>query len=114
MQPFSVNYYFLILFSVTYNPAVHDTGSDIDQSQFSLVLTYISWRHGDCGIQILFVAEAHSGIPVVLVLVEGGYDAIKDVSRSIEARIPCVVCEGTGRAADILSYAYHHYVTTRK
>ena len=58
--------------------------------------------------------EPGCGIPVVLVVVEGGFDAIMDVSRSIKARIPCVICEGTGRAADILAYAYSHFVTTRE
>ena len=58
--------------------------------------------------------ESGLGIPVVLVVVEGGYDAIDDVIRSLEAKIPVVVCEGTGRAADILAYAYRNFVTTRK
>uniref|UniRef100_A0A2C9KDE9 TRPM SLOG domain-containing protein n=1 Tax=Biomphalaria glabrata TaxID=6526 RepID=A0A2C9KDE9_BIOGL len=46
------------------------------------------------------------GIPLVLLLVEGGTDAIQDVSVSLAQGIPVVVCAGTGRAADILAYAY--------
>ncbi|ELT87598.1 hypothetical protein CAPTEDRAFT_226576 [Capitella teleta] len=58
--------------------------------------------------------DAGEGIPVVIVLVEGGYDALDDVYRSLTQRIPVVVCEGTGRAADILAYAFTHTVTTRR
>lgn len=50
------------------------------------------------------------GIPVVLMVVEGGYDAIEDVKKSLESSIPVVLCEGTGRAADILAYAYRTVV----
>ncbi|XP_060575124.1 transient receptor potential cation channel subfamily M member-like 2 isoform X2 [Ruditapes philippinarum] len=52
------------------------------------------------------------GIPVVLIVVEGGTDALADAKSSLEHRIPVVVCAGTGRAADILSYAYSHTKTT--
>ncbi|KAK3094835.1 hypothetical protein FSP39_006870 [Pinctada imbricata] len=48
------------------------------------------------------------GIPVVLVILEGGTDAISDAKTSLEHKIPVVVCAGTGRAADILAYAYSH------
>ncbi|XP_021378399.1 transient receptor potential cation channel subfamily M member 1-like isoform X2 [Mizuhopecten yessoensis] len=53
--------------------------------------------------------EGGLGIPVVLVVVEGGTDAIDDANNSLQQNIPVVVCAGTGRAADILSYAYQHY-----
>ena len=58
-------------------------------------------------------SEGGLGIPVVLVLVEGGYDAINDTHTSLARRVPVVICEGTGRAADILAFAYnrHTYVT---
>ncbi|XP_041370086.1 transient receptor potential cation channel subfamily M member 1-like isoform X2 [Gigantopelta aegis] len=58
-------------------------------------------------------AEGGKGIPVVLVVVEGGYDAITDASQSLKEGIPVVVCAGTGRAADILAYAYSHTFTNR-
>lgn len=56
-------------------------------------------------------AERGLGIPVVLVVVEGGTDCISDARKSIEHKIPVVVCAGTGRAADILAYAYTHTKT---
>ncbi|KAL4232041.1 hypothetical protein ACF0H5_009619 [Mactra antiquata] len=57
------------------------------------------------------LAENGLGIPVVLVVVEGGTDCINDARTSIEHKIPVVVCAGTGRAADILAYAYTHTKT---
>ncbi|XP_061184290.1 transient receptor potential cation channel subfamily M member-like 2 [Saccostrea echinata] len=48
------------------------------------------------------------GIPVVLVILEGGTDAIHDAMVTLAHKIPVVVCSGTGRAADILAYAYSH------
>ncbi|XP_071090476.1 transient receptor potential cation channel subfamily M member-like 2 [Haliotis cracherodii] len=50
------------------------------------------------------------GIPVVLVVVEGGQDALMDAGTSLKQGIPVVVCSGTGRAADILAYAFNHTV----
>ncbi|CAG2185726.1 TRPM3 [Mytilus edulis] len=48
------------------------------------------------------------GIPVVLIVVEGGRDAIEDAKTSLGQHIPVILCEGTGRAADILVYAYNN------
>ena len=59
-------------------------------------------------------ADTGLGIPVVLVVVEGGYDAITDCRKSLSQKIPVIICEGTGRAADIIAYAYTHFITTRK
>ncbi|XP_059174640.1 transient receptor potential cation channel subfamily M member-like 2 [Physella acuta] len=57
------------------------------------------------------LAEKGLEIPLVLLLVEGGTDAIQDASVSLAQGIPVVVCAGTGRAADILAYAYNHTKT---
>ncbi len=65
---------------------------------------FLSWPLLDVGL----------GIPVVLVVVEGGYDAILDCRKSLSQKIPVIICEGTGRAADIIAYAYTHFITTRK
>lgn len=54
------------------------------------------------------------GIPVVLLVIEGGHDAIDDVSKSVEHNTPVVLCEGTGRAADLLAYAHTHMITNKK
>ena len=55
-----------------------------------------------------FLVDGGLGIPVVLVVVEGGTDAIADAKSSLEHDIPVVVCSSTGRAADIIAYAYSH------
>ena len=48
------------------------------------------------------------GIPVVLVVLEGGVNTIETVLKSVTSSpaIPVVIAEGSGRAADILAYAY--------
>ena len=61
-----------------------------------------SHAHADDGKQL------PSGTPVVVVLVEGGLDAIDFALESIKCRIPLVVCAGTGRAANIIAYANSH------
>ena len=43
---------------------------------------------------------------MVLVVVEGGTDAISDASKSLKSDIPVVLCAGTNRAADILAFAH--------
>ena len=63
---------------------------------------------------ISFSPDGGLGIPAVLVVVEGGTDAIEDVSKSLKKKVPVVLCEGTGRAADILAYAFLHFHTTRE
>ncbi|CAC5369887.1 unnamed protein product [Mytilus coruscus] len=52
------------------------------------------------------IEKGGEGIPVVLIVVEGGREAIDDAKTSLEHNIPVILCEGTGRAADILVYAY--------
>uniref|UniRef100_A0A914W1B9 TRPM SLOG domain-containing protein n=1 Tax=Plectus sambesii TaxID=2011161 RepID=A0A914W1B9_9BILA len=44
-------------------------------------------------------------VPVVVVLIEGGLDTLDAVCEYLKCQIPVVICQGTGRAADILSYA---------
>ncbi|CAH8543714.1 unnamed protein product [Heterobilharzia americana] len=51
--------------------------------------------------------EGGFGIPVVLVIVEGGHDVFIDARNSIKERVPVVICSGTGRAADILDMAFN-------
>ncbi|RTG88568.1 transient receptor potential cation channel subfamily M member 3 [Schistosoma bovis] len=68
--------------------------------------------------QIALPEEAGGfGIPVVLVIVEGGHDVFIDARNSIKERVPVVICSGTGRAADILDMAFnfrlkHHQFTS--
>lgn len=50
------------------------------------------------------------GIPVVQVLVEGGFDSIDNVHESVTRGIPVVICQGTGRAADVIAFAFNHHI----
>ena len=54
------------------------------------------------------------GIPIVTLLLEGGKDAIRIVKDRLKEKISCVVIEGSGRAADIISYAYKNAVKNPK
>ncbi|KAK4316372.1 hypothetical protein Pmani_012451, partial [Petrolisthes manimaculis] len=45
------------------------------------------------------------GIPVVLLLLEGGLNSLRECKLALKRRIPVVVVEGTGRGADLLAYA---------
>eukprot|EP00058_Branchiostoma_floridae_P006760 XP_002592248.1 hypothetical protein BRAFLDRAFT_70987 [Branchiostoma floridae] len=46
------------------------------------------------------------GVPVVVLAVEGGPHTLKNVSEAVAREIPVVAAEGSGRAADIIAYAY--------
>ena len=48
-------------------------------------------------------------IPIITLLLEGGTDAIYKVKDSLELGQPCVIVEGSGRAADILAYGYREW-----
>eukprot|EP00054_Salpingoeca_dolichothecata_P012515 m.69394 g.69394 ORF g.69394 m.69394 type:complete len:1427 (-) comp19982_c0_seq1:42-4322(-) len=45
-------------------------------------------------------------IPIVSIVVQGGPGTIETVRKAVEAKTPVVVIEGTGKAADLLAYAY--------
>lgn len=53
-----------------------------------------------------------NGIPVVLVVLEGGSNVIRTVLESVEGdpAVPVVIVDGSGRAADILAYAYSLFI----
>ncbi|TDH17505.1 hypothetical protein EPR50_G00009690 [Perca flavescens] len=50
------------------------------------------------------------GVPVVCLVLEGGPNIISTVLESLreEPPIPVVVCDGSGRASDIISFAHKH------
>ena len=47
-------------------------------------------------------------IPVITLLIEGGTTSIEKLHDSLERKIPCVIMEGSGRAADIVAYALNN------
>jgi len=56
--------------------------------------------------------ERTHGVPVVLLVLEGGPNTIRTVLESVTRNpaVPVVVAEGSGRAADILAYA-HRFIS---
>ena len=54
------------------------------------------------------------GIPIVTLLLEGGIDAIRIIKERLREGIAAVVIEGSGRAADIIAYAYKNATKTSK
>lgn len=50
------------------------------------------------------------GVPLVCLIVEGGPNVISTVCESLreEPPVPVVVCDGSGRASDIISFAHKY------
>ncbi|XP_019063277.1 transient receptor potential cation channel subfamily M member 6 isoform X2 [Fukomys damarensis] len=51
---------------------------------------------------------SRQGVPVVGLVVEGGPNVILSVWETVKDKDPVVVCEGTGRAADLLALTHKH------
>uniref|UniRef100_A0A674C4H1 non-specific serine/threonine protein kinase n=1 Tax=Salmo trutta TaxID=8032 RepID=A0A674C4H1_SALTR len=51
-------------------------------------------------------ARIGQSVPVVALIFEGGPNVILTVLEYLQETVPVVVCEGTGRAADILAYVH--------
>lgn len=58
--------------------------------------------------QFSFLSGKSHGIPVVLLVLEGGPNTILTVLESVTSTpaVPVVIAEGSGRAADILAHAH--------
>lgn len=59
---------------------------------------------------LLFFAGLGQGVPVVGLIVEGGPNVISIVLECLreEPPLPVVICDGSGRASDILSFAHKY------
>uniref|UniRef100_A0A8D0Q7Y0 Transient receptor potential cation channel subfamily M member 6 n=1 Tax=Sus scrofa TaxID=9823 RepID=A0A8D0Q7Y0_PIG len=53
-------------------------------------------------------SRSRQGVPVVGLVVEGGPNVILSVWETVKDKDPVVVCEGTGRAADLLAFTHKH------
>uniref|UniRef100_A0A8D0Q2P6 non-specific serine/threonine protein kinase n=1 Tax=Sus scrofa TaxID=9823 RepID=A0A8D0Q2P6_PIG len=51
-------------------------------------------------------SRSRQGVPVVGLVVEGGPNVILSVWETVKDKDPVVVCEGTGRAADLLAFTH--------
>ena len=47
-------------------------------------------------------------VPIVLLVLEGGIGTLETVREAIQRNTPAVIVKGSGRAADILAYAYQN------
>lgn len=56
------------------------------------------------------VSGLGQGVPVVCLILEGGPNVISIVLESLreEPPVPVVVCDGSGRASDIISFAHRY------
>ena len=67
--------------------------------EWSLVTKYI----------ILFCISTDAvSVPIVLLVLEGGPGTLETVHQAIHNNTPSVIVKGSGRAADILAYAYQN------
>lgn len=59
----------------------------------------------------VFFAVAYSGTPIVCLVIEGGTNTIRAVLEYVTDNppVPVVVCDGSGRAADLIAFV-HKYV----
>ena len=55
-------------------------------------------------------ARTHCSIPVVCVVIEGGMHTIRTVLEYVtdSPPVPVVVCEGSGRAADLIAFTHKY------
>jgi len=59
-------------------------------------------------LQTLFVPGTHCSTPVVCLVIEGGTNTIRAVLEYVTDTppVPVVVCDGSGRAADLLAFTH--------
>ncbi|XP_028404438.1 transient receptor potential cation channel subfamily M member 2-like isoform X2 [Dendronephthya gigantea] len=53
-------------------------------------------------------------VPVVMLVLEGGPGTVKTMTEAIKKKIPAVVIDGSGRAADVVAFAYKHTIASTK
>jgi len=53
-------------------------------------------------------------VPVVQLVVEGGIGTMKTVMQAVEQKIPVLVLQGSGRAADFIAQGYNLSKNPRK
>nr|KAF6434722.1 transient receptor potential cation channel subfamily M member 6 [Molossus molossus] len=58
-------------------------------------------------------SSSRQGVPVVGLVAEGGPNVILWVWETVKDKHPVVVCEGTGRAADLLAFTHKHLADER-
>ncbi|KXJ17084.1 Transient receptor potential cation channel trpm [Exaiptasia diaphana] len=112
--------------TVTYHmtSSMASSGACLDNNHTHFILVD-NGSQGQYGVEIPFRAslenaiskrkmssETKHGIPVVLLVLEGGPNTIRTVLESVtrSPAVPVVIAEGSGRAADILAFAHRFIV----
>uniref|UniRef100_A0A8D0E1C8 Transient receptor potential cation channel subfamily M member 6 n=1 Tax=Salvator merianae TaxID=96440 RepID=A0A8D0E1C8_SALMN len=82
-------------------------------------LCFLDVSGGTCSVLLVtismwFETGMGQGVPLVGLLVEGGPNEILTVLEYVKDKpaVPVVVCEGTGRAADLLAFTHKHTAET--
>ena len=100
------------------SPGINDTKPSLDQNHthFLLVDNGREQEEYDREVTKLFYgdfldklrqAKSAGGleIPLITLVLEGGTTAIKKVLDSLDRKVPCVIVQGSGGAADIIAFA---------
>ena len=58
----------------------------------------------------MIVVAGPLGVPVVILCLEGGPNTIKTMVEAISKGTPAVVIDGSGRAADVVAFAFKHLI----
>uniref|UniRef100_A0A8C4LLN3 non-specific serine/threonine protein kinase n=1 Tax=Equus asinus asinus TaxID=83772 RepID=A0A8C4LLN3_EQUAS len=76
------------------------------------VTTLLCRNYYHCHLRMREISlRKEQGVPVVGLVVEGGPNVILAVWETVKDKDPVVVCEGTGRAADLLAFTHKHLIT---
>lgn len=73
-----------------------------------VIMKVVALRHYH--LPYLCVPGLGQGVPVVCLILEGGPNVISIVLESLreDPPVPVVVCDGSGRASDIISFAHRY------
>ncbi|KAK3607584.1 hypothetical protein CHS0354_034632 [Potamilus streckersoni] len=65
-------------------------------------------KKGDDNVDQINLRSVVSGVPTVLLVLEGGPGTLETVENALKENTPVVIVKGSGRAADILAYAIEY------
>ena len=60
---------------------------------------------------ISVILSDHHIIPLVCLVIEGGTNTIQSVLVNVQSKplpVPVVICDGSGRAADLIAFTYKY------
>lgn len=86
------------------SPCQANDGGPSLPSQVMCAVTLVSMMN------VFYVAGLGQGVPLVGLVVEGGPNVVSIVLEYLreDPPVPVVICDGSGRASDILSFAHKY------